>query len=64
MPEYRFYRITPEGHVAGPAPVIECPDDITAVKEAEKILAGHDIEIWKGKNIISYLVSKGAKRKN
>lgn len=63
MPEYRFYLINADGHIAGPAEVVECPDDIAAIKQAEKVLDGHDIEIWKGKTIISYLVSKDAKKK-
>jgi len=62
MPGYRFYKIDQKGHVAGPAPVVELPDDITAVREAERALDGHDIEIWKGKNLVSYLVSLEKKK--
>lgn len=56
MPEYRLYKIGPDGHIAGPPPVVECQDDLIAIKEARKLLDGHDIEIWQGSRIVSYLV--------
>jgi hypothetical protein len=59
MPEYRFYKINMAGHIAGPPHLIECPDDLAAIKEANKLLDGDDIEIWKGHHIVSYLTAKG-----
>ena len=56
MPEYRFYKIGVQGHIAEPATVIETTDDLSAIKEARKHLDRDDIEIWQGKRIVTYLV--------
>jgi hypothetical protein len=56
MPEYRFYSIRRNGHVAGPPVSHEAPRDADAVKEAQRILDGHDIEIWQGARVVAYLV--------
>jgi hypothetical protein len=46
MPEYRFYVIKPDGHIAGPADVVECQDDAEATERATGISGGRAIEIW------------------
>ena len=56
MPEYRFYKISPDGHIAEPPPVIECDDDLSAIQEARKRMDGHDIEICQGDRVVTYLV--------
>lgn len=56
MPEYRFYKIGPDGHIVEPPPVVECPDDLSAIKEGRKHIDGCDIEIWQGSRIVFYLV--------
>ena len=45
MEEYRAYIIGSDGHFKK-VQVLECPDDAAAVKEAKKLLDGHDIELW------------------
>ena len=34
MPEYRIYRLTPDGHVGAPAEIISCADDTEAIAQA------------------------------
>jgi hypothetical protein len=46
MLNYRFYLIREDGHVAGPPQDFDFSDDYDAVKAAEKLLDGRDIEIW------------------
>jgi len=57
MPEYRFYAIKPDGHFAEPATERELPDDAEALKEARKLMDGHDIEVWQSSRIVAYLTS-------
>ena len=46
MPEYRFYELTEDGHIARPPALIELADDEMAVAEAEKRLDKTQIEVW------------------
>jgi len=46
VPEYRFYELTEDGHIAGPPALIELVDDEAAVVEAEKRLDKTQIEVW------------------
>ena len=46
VPEYRVYKITRDGHVAGPPENLDLPDDGAALKEATKLVNGQDVEIW------------------
>ncbi len=58
MPEYRFYSIKKDGHVAGPATIRECSLDVDALKQARQLLNGNDIEIWQDARVVAYLVSE------
>ena len=58
MPEYRFYIIEKDGHIARPPTVIEFPDDNTAVETANKtkqLLEGLSVEIWQRSRIVAHL---------
>ena len=55
MPEYRFYRIRTDGHVAGPPIERDCPDDGVALEEARQLVNGQDIEVWQSTRIVAYL---------
>ena len=57
MPEYRFYAIKKDGHIAAPATERQLPGDAEALKEARKLTNGHDIEVWQGSRILAYLTS-------
>jgi hypothetical protein len=55
MPDYRFYSVTKDGHIAGPPLVVECADDEAAVKEAKQLVDGRVIEIWQRARRVKYL---------
>lgn len=55
MPDYRFYSIKKDGHIAGPAIERNCPNDREALKEARELVNGHDIEVWQGSRVLAYL---------
>jgi hypothetical protein len=45
MPHYRAYVLDEHGHLLG-ALRIDCIDDETAKEQAERLLDGHDGELW------------------
>jgi hypothetical protein len=53
MQSYRFYTLTEEGHVAGPARNYELPDDAAAVKRAKLIIHEQAIQVWQGARIVA-----------
>jgi hypothetical protein len=55
MPEYRFYAIKNDGHVAGPPTGRDCLNDGEALKEARQLVDGHDIEVRQSSRIVAYL---------
>jgi hypothetical protein len=55
MPEYRFYKIRKDGHVAGPPDDIFAADDATAIIVAKQRIDGQDIEIWQGPRIVAHV---------
>jgi hypothetical protein len=55
MPEYRFYTLDPDGHIATPPTVVECQDDQTAVQRAKEALADLAIEVWESARLIARL---------
>lgn len=56
MPEYKVYSIAQDGHIAAPPTIVDCPDDLTAIKNARQPLDGHDLEIWEGTRVVAYLI--------
>jgi hypothetical protein len=46
MPDYRVYFIGRDGHFLGAEILSECHDDESAKKAAERLVDGHDIELW------------------
>lgn len=47
MPEYRAFLVGRDGHVTGFEEMV-CDDDAQAVKNAERLVDGHDVELWNG----------------
>jgi hypothetical protein len=52
MPEYRFYTVEKDGHLAGPPTVHNSLTDDAAVTEAKKLLGDRTIEIWQGTRVV------------
>jgi hypothetical protein len=48
MPAYRIYTIDKDGHIVGPANIVDAADDQEARQEAKRMLEGHTIELWDG----------------
>lgn len=55
MPNYRFYPIRPDGHIAGAATDRDLPDDAAALKEARQMVDGLDVEVWCDARIVAYV---------
>jgi hypothetical protein len=45
MPEYRAYLIGSDGHITNVKNMV-CSDDASAIKQAEALVDGHDVELW------------------
>ena len=54
MAEYRAYIIGGDGHFAGFESLV-CDDDAVAIEKAERLVDGHDIELWSGKRLVKVL---------
>lgn len=52
MPEYRIYTVDFNGHIFGPAKVIECSGDDGAVQLALLAMEVHDVELWQGERLV------------
>jgi hypothetical protein len=46
MPDYRAYIIGINGHFIRAEFFHSHPDDASAIKAAEQLVAGHDVELW------------------
>ena len=62
MPDYRFYVVNKDGHIAGPPLVVDCADDEAAVKEAKQLVDGGVIEIWQRARKVKYLTPDKKRR--
>lgn len=56
MRHYRVYTLT-HGHVSGPAVLIIAADDEDAMKRAEQLRDGHDLEVWDETRLVGKLKS-------
>jgi hypothetical protein len=52
MQRYRVYKTTNDGHILGPALVIECQDDQAAIGKAARAANGCAAELWEGVRMI------------
>jgi hypothetical protein len=57
MQEYRAYFIGPDGHIQGYEPLI-CADDAAAIAAAERLVDGHDVELWQRDRKVTTLTGK------
>jgi hypothetical protein len=58
MPDYRIYLVTEDDHIASTPLKIACDDDLSAVRQSEKLLDRHDIQVWEGRRLVTRLKSK------
>jgi hypothetical protein len=52
MPEYRIYFLNKDGHIAGPADCIACPNDRTATEILKQRCHYGDVELWNGSRFV------------
>ena len=57
MPDYRAYQVGLDGHFIGFEPLV-CSDDTEATEKAQRLVNGHDIELWSGERFIIRLDHK------
>jgi len=54
MAEYRAYILTPDGHIIK-ALDLDWPSDNAAKETAQKLVDGHDVELWQfGRKIATF----------
>jgi hypothetical protein len=58
MPDYRAYIIGIDGHFTKVEFLHNHPDDATAIKAAEQLVDGHDVELWDRDRMVIRLVQK------
>ena len=51
MAEYRAYTVGIDGHFVGFEALV-CADDVEAINEANRLVDGHDIELWSGVRLV------------
>jgi hypothetical protein len=59
VPEYRFYKMSKDGHIVGSPTDYELPNGASALKEAKQFTDGHAVEIWQGARIVAHLDPEG-----
>lgn len=57
MTEYRAFIVGRDGHFVGFEPLV-CADDVEAIKKAERLVDGHDVELWSRERMVTVLKSK------
>jgi hypothetical protein len=60
MPEYRIFPLTSDNHIKSAPALIVCENDSMAMKQAQKMLDGHDLEVWEGTRRVTRLNSTEA----
>jgi hypothetical protein len=55
--EYRAYVVGRDGHFIGFEPLV-CADDAEATEKAERLVDGHDVELWNGDRLVIRLGHK------
>jgi hypothetical protein len=60
MPDYRIYLVTEDNHIASAPVGIACDNDLSAVRQSQKFLDHHDIQLWQGRRLVTLLKGKCA----
>jgi len=60
MPDYRIYLVTEDNHIASAPVGIACDNDLSAVRQSQKFLDRHDIQLWQGRRLVTLLKGKCA----
>jgi hypothetical protein len=60
MPDYRIYLVTEDNHIASAPVKIACDNDLSAIRQSQKLLDRHDIQLWQGRRLVTRLKGKCA----
>jgi hypothetical protein len=60
MPDYRAYIVGRDGHFLGGESLSECPDDEAAKNAAQRLVNGHDVELFDRHRLIIRLSSSNS----
>jgi hypothetical protein len=67
MPHYRAYHVDDNNRVFG-TEVFASPDDQSAIRRADQIINGHDVEVWRRERLVIRLQTninlRRSKRRN
>jgi hypothetical protein len=55
MAQYRVYTVGSDNHFVGAPEVIECADDVAAIKKAKELKNGLDVEVWERARVVARL---------
>jgi hypothetical protein len=55
--EYRVYAVGRDGNFIGFDSLV-CADDAEAIEKAERLVDGHDVELWSGPRLVILLSHK------
>ena len=55
MLEYRIYTPTDSDEIVALPQNVICENDVEAVRQANQLLDGHDIEVWQGARLVTRL---------
>lgn len=58
MPAYRIYKLDGDNHINDLPKIVLHDSDAEAIEHAERLVDGHDIEIWDGPRLVIKLKSK------
>ncbi|HWN52178.1 MAG TPA: hypothetical protein VNO18_20570, partial [Xanthobacteraceae bacterium] len=58
MGDYRVYQLDEDGHIRSPPKVFRCESDEAAIQRAERMVDGHDIELWQLDRLVIRLSPK------
>jgi hypothetical protein len=53
MPDYRVYTMMKGIHFKDAPAVIRCDSDQEAIRQAEQLVDGHDVEVWDGGRFVN-----------
>jgi hypothetical protein len=59
MPAYRAFFVDQRGYITRPPRLLDCTDDDAALKQAQQLVDGCDVELWDHARIVAWLGRNG-----
>jgi hypothetical protein len=58
---YRAFLVDRQGNVIQPPQVLDCGDDDEAVKDAQQLVDGCNVEVWDRERFVAFIGPNGVK---